>query len=75
VCCFCKIFETIQHLFFDCVLAKFLWRVIQLTFGLTKPHNITQVYGGWLQNMDAKIKRILFVGIGAMILVNMVNPE
>jgi hypothetical protein len=34
--------------FFDCVLAKFLWRVIQLTFGLTKPHNIKHVYGGWV---------------------------
>jgi hypothetical protein len=66
MCCFCNNFETIQHLLFDCVLAKFLWGVIQLTFGLTKPHNILHVYGGWSQNMDAKTKRILFVGIGAM---------
>jgi hypothetical protein len=64
MCCFCNNLETIQHLFFDCVLAKFLWGVIQLTFGLTKPHNIKHVYGGyWVQNMNAKTKRILFVGI------------
>jgi hypothetical protein len=24
------------------------------------------MYGGWVQNMDAKIKRILFVGIDTM---------
>jgi hypothetical protein len=65
----CAVFnnlETIQHLFFDCVLAKFLWRVIQLTFGLTKPHTIKHVYGGWVQNMNEKNKRLLFVGMGAI---------
>jgi hypothetical protein len=29
MCCFCNNFETVQYLFFDCVLAKFLWGVIQ----------------------------------------------
>jgi hypothetical protein len=24
-CCFCNNNETIQHLFFDCVLARFVW--------------------------------------------------
>jgi hypothetical protein len=37
LCGFCNNFETIQHLFFDCTLAKFLWRVIQLMFGLSAP--------------------------------------
>jgi hypothetical protein len=67
MCCFCNQLETIRHLLFDCILAKFSWRVIQLTFGLTKSHDIRHVYGGWSQNMDAKIKRILFVGIGTML--------
>jgi hypothetical protein len=65
MCYFCNNLEII-HLFFDCVLAKFLWRVIQLTFGLTKPHNIKHVYGGWVQNMNEKNKRLLFVGMGTM---------
>jgi hypothetical protein len=66
MCSFCNNLETVQHLFFDCTLARFLWGVIQLTFDLPKPHNITHVYGGWVQNMNAKSKRILFVGIGTM---------
>jgi hypothetical protein len=34
MCCFCDAFETIQHLLFDYALAKFIWRVIKVTFGL-----------------------------------------
>jgi hypothetical protein len=29
-CCFCSIEESIQHLFFDCHFAKFVWRTIQV---------------------------------------------
>jgi hypothetical protein len=64
--CFCNNFETIYHLFFDCALAKFLWRVIQLTFGLSAPRNIEHVYGDWVQNMSNTNKRLLFVGLCAM---------
>ncbi|WVZ85024.1 hypothetical protein U9M48_031988, partial [Paspalum notatum var. saurae] len=32
-CCFCDTNETIQHLFFDCHIAKFVWRVVFLAFG------------------------------------------
>lgn len=66
MCCFCDAFETIQHLFFDCVLAKFIWRVIQVTFGLSIPLNIKHVFGDWVQRMKEKDKKLLFVGMGAM---------
>ena len=33
-CCFCNNKETIQHLFFDCHVAHFVWRVVQVAFGL-----------------------------------------
>jgi hypothetical protein len=54
MCCFCNSLETIQHLLFDCVLAKFLWRVIQLTFGILALNNIKHVFGGWVQRMNEK---------------------
>jgi hypothetical protein len=66
MCCFCNSHETIHHLFFDCVLAKFIWRIIQLTFGLGEPINVTNIYGAWAQNMNLRSKRLLYVGIGAM---------
>jgi hypothetical protein len=48
MCCFCDVFETVQHLFFDCALANFIWRVIQVTFGLLIPLNIKYVFGDWV---------------------------
>jgi hypothetical protein len=66
MCCFCDAFETIQHLFFDCALAKFIWRVIQVTFGLSIPLNIKHVFGDWVQRMKEKDKKLLFVEMGAM---------
>jgi hypothetical protein len=61
MCYFCNNLETIHHLFFDCALAKFLWRVIQLTLRLSTPHNIKQVYRDWVPNMNTKNKILLFV--------------
>jgi hypothetical protein len=66
MCCFCDAFETIQHLFFDCSLAKFIWRVFQVTFGLSIPLNIKHVFGDWVQRMKEKDKKLLFVGMDAI---------
>jgi hypothetical protein len=66
-CCFCDSPETIQHLFFDCVLAKFIWRVIHITFGLSIPNNIKHVFGGWVQGMNDKERKLLVVGVGAIL--------
>jgi hypothetical protein len=65
-CCFCDSLETIQYLFFDCALVKFIWRVMQITFGLSTPTNIKHVFGGWVQRMNDKDRKLLLVGVGAM---------
>jgi hypothetical protein len=67
MCCFCDSVETIQHLFFDCALGKFIWRVIQITFGLSIPLNIKHVFSEWVQRMNEKDKKLLYVGLGAMV--------
>jgi hypothetical protein len=51
-------------LFFECALAKFIWRVIQITFGLSIPLNIKHVFRKWEQRMNEKDKKLLYVGIG-----------
>jgi hypothetical protein len=61
--CFCDSLETIQHLFFDCALAEFIWRVMQITFGLSTPTNIKHVFGGWVQRMNDKERKLLLVGV------------
>jgi hypothetical protein len=67
MCCFHNSDEIVQHLFFDCVLAKFIWSMIYLTFDLRPPDNIRHVFSDWVQNMKSNNKKIFFVGICVML--------
>ena len=66
LCCFCSSDETIQHLFFDCHVAKFLWRVVHYTFDLSPPQSITHLFGNWLRSVGTKLKRKLLTGASAL---------
>jgi hypothetical protein len=67
MCSFCGNKETIQHLFFDFELFKFVWRVVYLVPGLPPPNNIRHMFGSWVYNMNKKGKHIFLVGIGTML--------
>jgi hypothetical protein len=54
-------------LFFDCALAKFIWRVININFGLSTLNNIRHVFDGWVQGMNDKDRKLLPVGVDAML--------
>jgi hypothetical protein len=54
-CCFCDNKESIQHLFFECPLAKIIWCIVHMTFGLAPPKNITNHFGNWLKGIPRKI--------------------
>jgi len=66
LCCFCSSDETIQHLFFDCHVAKFMWRVVQYTFDLSPPQSITHLFGNWLRSVGTKLKQKLLTGASAL---------
>jgi hypothetical protein len=66
-CCFCNEYETVQHLFFKCALAKFIWRIIYLISGFGPPHNIKHTFGAWIHNINSSKRQLLFAGIGAML--------
>ena len=66
LCCFCSNDETIQHLFIDCHVAKFLWRAVQFAFDLNPPRSITHLFGNWLRGVGTKLKRQLLVGTSAL---------
>jgi hypothetical protein len=44
---FCYINESIQHLFFNCAYANFLWRAVHLLFGIPRPINIHDLFNRW----------------------------
>ena len=59
-CSFCSQDDTIQHLFFDCHYAKFLWRLVHFCFNLQPPRGIDHMFGSWLQGMGSQIQKQLF---------------
>ena len=45
-CYFCSKLETIQHLFFECHYARFLWHSLHIVFGIS-PRNINHLFNDW----------------------------
>jgi hypothetical protein len=55
-CVFCEDEESIQHLFFECPLARLLWRTVNFTYDLSPPTNTTNIFGNWLNGVDRHLK-------------------
>ena len=55
-CCFCNLDETIQDLFFDCLNAKFIWRLVQVVFNLPMPLNVNDIFTNWLNGVNKKLR-------------------
>jgi hypothetical protein len=66
-CCFCDQKETIQHLFIQCPLAKMVWRIIHMTFGISPPMNLKNLFGKWLDGVAKTDKAHIRVGVCALV--------
>jgi hypothetical protein len=66
-CCFCDNKESIQHLFFECPLAKIIWRIIHMTFGLAPPKNVSHRFGNWLKGIPKNDLVQIRLGVCAVI--------
>ena len=68
VCCFYSTPKTIQHLFFDCHYARFLWCVVFVLFGINPPRNRNHLFNSWSKlggsnyNYLLLIEAAIFVG-------------
>ena len=67
LCSCCQNDETIAHLFFNCQMACLLWRIISITFGLSKPNSVVHLFGTWLQGLKRRQKNIMFPGLCALL--------
>jgi hypothetical protein len=55
-CRFCGVDESIDHLFFHCPIAKYMWRVIQVALNLRLiPSSISNLYNNWLCKQKTKL--------------------
>ena len=61
-CCFCHEDETIQHLFFECRFARMTWALIHMAFRISKPFNVSNLFGTWLSGFDRNIRKIILLG-------------
>jgi len=66
-CSFCNLSESIQHLFFNCPLAKLVWHIIAVSFNIISPRNFRHIFSHWLGGTDSNLKKIIWNGIAAML--------
>jgi len=67
LCCFYHLTESIQHLFFDCFYAKFLWRSIHLLFGSLPPTSIDDLIENWFKVGNKKYNTLLLTATSALL--------
>jgi hypothetical protein len=65
-CCFCHCPETIQHLFLDCLYAKFLWRAVYLLFGISPPQSIDELFNRLSKLASKKYNALLLTAASAL---------
>jgi hypothetical protein len=67
-CCFCGCNETVDHLFFKCSVARYVWRVIQVALHLDFiPKNIKELFDIWMKGPKNKITNMFLFGCGAVL--------
>jgi hypothetical protein len=54
-CVFCAQIETIQHLFFDCHFAKFIYTTVHITFNILKTLSVLHLFEDWASAGVVKI--------------------
>jgi hypothetical protein len=64
-CSFCLREETIQHMFFDCSYARFIWGLIQMAFNILPPQSVQHLFHDWKNQVRGNIRRQLLAGASA----------
>jgi hypothetical protein len=57
----------VEHLFLKCPLAKFIWNVVNCTFGFGKIDSIAHMFGGWLTQSSKDMQQMVAVGLAAVL--------
>jgi hypothetical protein len=65
-CCFCENEESIQHLFFECPMARLMWFAISMSFGFRQPTNVSHIFGPWISGFPPEFRNQVLIGVAAM---------
>jgi hypothetical protein len=58
--CLCSTNKAIQHLLFDYHFAKFIWRIVHISFNLKPPTSVYNLFIGWF-GLNRKLKSQILV--------------
>lgn len=66
--CFCGLFESTNHLFFDSSVACFIWRIVQSALLLhSTPKNADHLFCSWLGRFGKFNRNLITIGCGAIL--------
>ena len=65
-CCFYHENEMIQHLFFNCRMARLAWTTVYATWGIPKPRSFANIFENWLNGITKNLKQLVLVGAAAL---------
>jgi len=67
-CAFCGKNESIDHLFFECSMAKLIWALFRCSFALhSTPTSLSDCFGPWLGSFSKIDRNLVMVGVFAML--------
>jgi hypothetical protein len=58
--------ESIEHLFLECHMARFIWNSAYITFGIWPPTSVSNLFGSWLSNFSLKLRNQILIGAPAL---------
>jgi hypothetical protein len=65
---FCGLPESIDHLFFQCSVARFIWRIIQTALSLNYIlSDVENIFGHWINSFSKTEKNLVLFCCGAVI--------
>ena len=65
-CAFCQEKESVNHLFFDCPVSKYVWSIITYVFGATVRLNSFAQFWVWINWCLPKGNHVYTVGLAAV---------
>jgi hypothetical protein len=66
-CCICGVCESTDHLFFECSVAKYIWRIVQVFNLKTIPGKLVDLFGRWPLGFNKNLRNLLIIGAGAIL--------
>ena len=69
----CSSVETIQHLFFHCHVANFVWNTVHITFRIQPPTSFANLFGSLHGLLSLKLGNLILLGVVALCWVIRLN--